>query len=78
VIALFGTDRQENWPHTGVGADPMQRSFSELAYAAKQRVTRRDCFWVNLKWLVLRVERVAAIEPIYPKARYHRPLHANP
>jgi len=45
----------------------MQASFSDLEYAAKKRVTRRDRFLSEIEavtpWLAL----VAEIEPFYPK-----------
>ena len=45
----------------------MQASFSDLEYAAKRRVTRRDRFLSEIEavtpWLAL----VAEIEPFYPK-----------
>jgi IS5 family transposase len=46
----------------------MQRSFSEMEYAAKKRVTRRDRFLGELEALVPWPELVGAIEPFYPKA----------
>jgi len=46
----------------------MQRSFSEMEYAAKKRVTRRDRFLGELEALVPWAELVGAIESFYPKA----------
>lgn len=46
----------------------MQRSFSDMEYAAKKRVTRRDRFLGELEALVPWGELVAAIEAFYPKA----------
>jgi len=46
----------------------MQRSFSDMEYAAKKRTTRRDRFLSELEALVPWAELIAAIEPFYPKA----------
>jgi IS5 family transposase len=50
----------------------MQASFSDLEYAAKRRVTRRDRFLSEIAavtpWLAL----VAEIEPFYPSERNYR------
>ena len=51
----------------------MQASFSDLEYAAKKRVTRRDRFLSEIEavtpWLAL----VAEIEPFYPKGEGRGP-----
>jgi IS5 family transposase len=46
----------------------MQRSFSELEYAAKKKVTRRDRFLIELDRLVPWSALVSEIEPFYPKS----------
>jgi len=46
----------------------MQRSFSELEYAAKKKVTRRDRFLSELDRLVPWSALVSEIEPYYPKS----------
>jgi len=47
----------------------MQACFSDLEYAAKKRVTRRDWFLCEIEavtpWLAL----VAEIDPFYPKGK---------
>jgi len=47
----------------------MQASFSDLVYAAKKKVTRRDWFLGEIEaitpWSVL----VAEIQPLYPKGK---------
>lgn len=45
----------------------MQSSFSELEYAHKKRVTRRDRFLADLEAVTPWKSRIAAIEPYYPK-----------
>lgn len=46
----------------------MQRSFSDLEYAAKKKVTRRDRFLRELNRLVPWSALIAEIEPFYPKS----------
>jgi IS5 family transposase len=46
---------------------PMQASFSEMEYAAKKKVTRRDRFLGELEQLVPWAALIAAIAPHYPK-----------
>jgi IS5 family transposase len=45
----------------------MQRSFSELEYAAKKKVTRRDRFLSEIEAVTPWSALVAEIEPFYPK-----------
>lgn len=45
----------------------MQSSFSELEYASKKRVTRRDRFLADLEAVTPWQQLVAALEPFYPK-----------
>lgn len=45
----------------------MQRSFSDLEYAAKKKVTRRDRFLAEIEAVTPWPALVAAIEPFYPK-----------
>ena len=45
----------------------MQSSFSELEYAAKKKVTRRDRFLAEIEAVTPWTELVAALEPFYPK-----------
>jgi IS5 family transposase len=45
----------------------MQRSFSELEYAAKKRVTRRDRFLGEVEAVTPWLSLVAELEPFYPK-----------
>jgi IS5 family transposase len=45
----------------------MQRSFSDLEYAAKKKVTRRDRFLAEIEAVTPWPELIAAIEPFYPK-----------
>jgi IS5 family transposase len=46
---------------------PTQISFSDLEYASKKRVTRRDRFLDNLESMTPWAQLVAVIEPHYPK-----------
>ena len=46
---------------------PMQRSFSELEYAAKKKVTRRDRFLGEIDAVTPWPALVAEVEPFYPK-----------
>lgn len=50
-----------------------QSSFSELEYAAKRKVTRRDRFLAKLEVLTPWKELLAVIEPVYPKGVRGRP-----
>jgi len=45
----------------------MQRSFSELEYAAKKKVTRRDRFLSQIDAVTPWAELVSALAPHYPK-----------
>ncbi|WIM07008.1 MAG: IS5 family transposase [Candidatus Nitricoxidivorans perseverans] len=45
----------------------MQRSFSELEYAAKKKVTRRDRFLGEIDAVTPWVALVAVVQPFYPK-----------
>lgn len=45
----------------------MQRSFSDLEYAAKKMVTRRDRFLAEIEAVTPWPARIAVIEPFYPK-----------
>jgi len=45
----------------------MQRSFSDLEYAAKKKVTRRDRFLAEIEAVTPWSALVATIEPFYPK-----------
>lgn len=45
----------------------MQRSFSDLEYAAKKKVTRRDRFLAEIEAVTPWSALIAAIEPFYPK-----------
>ena len=45
----------------------MQRSFSDLEYAAKKKVTRRDRFLAEIEAVTPWPELIAAIKPFYPK-----------
>lgn len=45
----------------------MQRSFSDLEYAAKKRVTRRDRFLDEIDAVTPWSELIEEIEPFYPK-----------
>jgi len=59
----------------------MQRSFADMEYAAKKRVTQRYRFLGELDALVPCAELVAAIEPFHPKAghcgRQPKPPHSS-
>jgi len=46
----------------------MQRSFSELEYAAKKKVTRRDRFLSQIDAVTPWAELVSALAPHYPKS----------
>ncbi len=46
----------------------MQRSFSELEYAAKKKVTRRDRFLSELDRLVPWSVLISEVEPFYPRS----------
>lgn len=50
-----------------------QSSFSELEYAAKRKVTRRDRFLTELEVLTPWSALLAVIEPVYPKGHRGRP-----
>ncbi len=50
-----------------------QSSFSELEYAGKKKVTRRDRFLARLDVLTPWESLLAVIEPVYPKGRRGRP-----
>ena len=54
----------------------MQTSFSDLEYAAKKKVTRRDRFLGEIEAVTPWAELAAAIEPYYPKGegRGRRPI----
>jgi len=52
---------------------PTQTSFSELEYAAKKKLTRRDRFLAEIEAVTPWRERVAVIEPHYPKGSRGRP-----
>ncbi len=45
----------------------MQTTFSELEYAAKKKLTRRDRFLADIEAVTPWSALVAAIEPFYPK-----------
>lgn len=45
----------------------MQKSFSDLAYAAKKELTRRDRFLVEIDSVPPRGKLHKLIEPFYPK-----------
>lgn len=45
----------------------MQRSFSDLEYAAKKKMTRRDRFLAEIEAVTPWSALIAAIEPFYPK-----------
>jgi IS5 family transposase len=45
----------------------MQSSFSELEYAAKKKVTRRDRFLAEIEAVTPWTELVTVLEPFYPK-----------
>ena len=45
----------------------MQRSFSDLEYAAKKKVTRRDRFLAEIKAVTPWSALIAKVEPFYPK-----------
>lgn len=45
----------------------MQSSFSELEYAGKKKVTRRDRFLAEIEAVTPWTKLVAALEPFYPK-----------
>ena len=45
----------------------MQRSFSELEYASKKKVTRRDRFLGEINAVTPWSALVAEVEPFYPK-----------
>ena len=52
---------------------PTQTSFSELEYAAKKKLTRRDRFLTEIEAVTPWEELVAVIEPHYPKGGRGRP-----
>jgi IS5 family transposase len=52
---------------------PTQTSFSELEYAAKKKLTRRDRFLAEIEAVTPWEELVAVIEPHYPKGGRGRP-----
>lgn len=45
----------------------MHSSFSELEYAAKKKVTRRERFLAEIETVILWTELEAVLEPFYPK-----------
>jgi transposase, IS5 family len=45
----------------------MQSSFSELEYAAKKKVTRRDRFLAEIEAVAPWTDLLAVLEPFYPK-----------
>lgn len=45
----------------------MQSSFSELEYAAKKKVTRRDRFLAEIEAVTPWQALIAEVEPFYPK-----------
>ena len=47
----------------------MQRSFSDLEYAAKKKVTRRDRFLGEIDAVTPWPALLAEVEPFYPKGR---------
>jgi hypothetical protein len=47
----------------------MQASFSDLEYASKRKLTRRDQFLAQLEAVTPWSTLVAAIAPFYPKGR---------
>ena len=50
-----------------------QSTFSKLEYAAKKKVTRWECFLVELEAVTSWQDLLAVIEPVYPKGRRGRP-----
>lgn len=54
----------------------MQRSFSDLEYAAKKKVTRRDRFLAEIEAVTPWPALIAEVEPFYPKGegRGRRPI----
>jgi IS5 family transposase len=52
---------------------PTQTSFSELEYAAKKKLTRRDRFLAEIEAATPWAQMVAVIEPHYPKGGRGRP-----
>ena len=50
-----------------------QASFSDLEYAAKKKRTRRDRFLGDIDAVTPWSDRVAVIEPHYPKGARGRP-----
>jgi IS5 family transposase len=52
---------------------PTQTSFSELEYAAKKKLTRRDRFLAQIEAVTPWGQLVALIEPHYPKGHRGRP-----
>jgi IS5 family transposase len=48
---------------------PTQTSFSELEYAAKKKLTRRDCFLAEIEAVTPWEELVAVIEPRLTQGR---------
>jgi IS5 family transposase len=52
---------------------PTQTSFSELEYAAKKKLTRRDRFLAEIEAATPWAQLVAVIEPHYPKGERGRP-----
>jgi IS5 family transposase len=52
---------------------PTQTSFSELEYAAKKKLTRRDRFLAEIEAATPWAQLVAVIEPHYPKGGRGRP-----
>ena len=52
---------------------PTQTTFSELEYAAKKKLTRRDRFLAEIEAVTPWRELVAVIEPHYPKGSRGRP-----
>ena len=57
----------------------MQASFSELEYAAKKKVTRRERFLGEIEAITPWAALVAEIEPFYPKGegRGRPPMGVN-
>ncbi|MFX8645018.1 IS5/IS1182 family transposase, partial [Acinetobacter baumannii] len=45
----------------------MQKTFSDLEYASKKKVTRRDRFLAEIEAVTPWAALVAALEPHYPK-----------
>ena len=58
----------ESWLDLTLGVIEMQSSFSELEYAAKKKVTRRDRFLAEIEAVTPWAELEHTVVPFYPSS----------